>query len=110
MTVRRVWHTTVAPLSIHVLFQGLVFQFIPTGGNSHGQAGAPGEGPAMSLVIYQKAVARVVTCSPSLVSKFACFIYKEMEVKKMQDHRVNDIQAGLKTCVWRHPAHLVFIK
>ena len=28
----------------------------------------------------------------------------------MQDHRVNDIQAGLKTCVWRHPAHLVFIK
>ena len=67
----------VDSLSIHVLFRGLVFPFIPTGGNSHGQTEAPGERPAMSLVIYQKAVARVVTCSPSLVSKFACFIYKE---------------------------------
>lgn len=86
------------------------FQFIPTGGNSHCQAGAHGEGPTMSLVMYQKAVAKGGNMFPSLVSKFACFIYKEMEVQKMQDHRVNDIQAGLKTCAWRHPAHLVLTK
>ena len=44
------------------------------------------------------------------MSHYTCFIYEETEAQKMQDHVVNDIQAGLQTCALVHAAHLVFIK